>query len=125
MAEEMRGNATCRLLSGSVASAFLKADIFAHLQPPEMPGFDREARLAYIHWDGLSENRRSLDAVLNTLQAHIGKDPGTHLAIAADELRQGVENKDILRINSSAEIIQEIVLKEGLIAISEECGRKA
>lgn len=123
MAEEMRGNATCRLISNSFSTTFLSADYFAHLQPP--CASDLEAKLAEdIDWDFANIKLVRMNDAINTLQAHIGKDPGAHLAVAADELSQGIKNKDIDRINSSAEIIQEIALKEGLIAISEECGRK-
>jgi hypothetical protein len=120
---ELRGNTTCRLISNSFSTAFLSADYFAHLQPPSVA--DIEAKLAEdIDWDFAKVKLGRINEALNTLQAHIGQDPGAHLAVAADELSQGIKNKNIDRVNSAAEIIQEITLKEGLIAITQECGKK-
>jgi len=101
----IRGNPTCRLITSSFASTFILADEIAHGEIPKR--FDPTLR-----------------ASVGVLQAHLGTEPAALLGVRLEDLEQAIKNRDIDLLHSSAEGIQEIIFREGLIAIAEECSRK-
>jgi hypothetical protein len=110
--QEARGNQTCRLLTGAFADCFLVADELIHTQLEGKPIFEVCTLL------------KNLKNGISSLQAHLGKKAATTLSIGLSKVEQGCSAGDIIEIREGASKIKETTLKEGLIAIAEECGRR-
>jgi len=112
-AKGIRGNPTCRLLATTFADIFMLTDDMVHTIDLEKEDFQIYQKVMPV-----------LRAAISSLQAHVGEDAAVLLGVKIEDLSQAIENYNIFQLHASAGKIQETILREGLIAITEECSRR-
>lgn len=108
----VKGTPTCRLIASSFASSFLAADELAHLQ---------QAPTSETDWKYVEKAKKQLEVAVSSLQSHMGEEVATEIGVGFGHIEQGLSYHDIIEVHNGAERIQEVLLREGLIAIAQEC----
>jgi len=110
----IKGTPTCWLIADSFARSFLAADELAHLQ--EVPTSETD-------WKSVEKAKKQMEVAISSLQAHLGEEAATTMGVGFGKIEQGLSYHDIVEVHNGAEKIQEVLLRDGLIAVVQECGR--
>ena len=114
---EEKYHSRCQLIAGSFAAGFLAADELAHLQ--KIPSNEPEWRAIESAKEKLA---KSFEAVQPELNGDLGTVTAVEFSIHMKQIEKGLSHNDISEVRIGANKLQEMMLRDGLIAIAHECG---